>query len=78
MRLDQPVADILPQLAAPEGLEGFDEEVMSAITGIPGKAGGALAATLLAAGLPVRAIVRDATKGVAWAARGCARSRWPK
>jgi NAD(P)H dehydrogenase (quinone) len=44
---------------------------MHAITGITGKVGGALAATLLAAGQPVRAIVRDAAKGAAWAARGC-------
>src|ERR1700676_2153010 len=44
---------------------------MYALTGITGKVGGALAATLLAAGLPVRAVVRDATKGAAWAARGC-------
>jgi NAD(P)H dehydrogenase (quinone) len=44
---------------------------MYAITGITGKVGGALAATLLAAGLPVRAVVRDAAKGAAWAARGC-------
>jgi NAD(P)H dehydrogenase (quinone) len=44
---------------------------MYAITGITGKVGGALAATLLAAGLPVRAVVRGATKGAAWAARGC-------
>ena len=44
---------------------------MYAITGITGKVGGALAATLLAAGRPVRAVVRDATKGAAWAARGC-------
>src|SRR5277367_1719712 len=47
------------------------EEAMYAITGITGKVGGALAANLLAAGLPVRAIVRDASKGAAWAARGC-------
>jgi len=38
---------------------------MYALTGITGKVGGALAATLLAAGLPVRAVVRDATKGAA-------------
>jgi NAD(P)H dehydrogenase (quinone) len=44
---------------------------MYAITGITGKVGGALAATLLAAGLPVRAVVRDASKGAAWAERGC-------
>ncbi len=42
-----------------------------AITGITGKVGGALARTLLAAGTRVRAIVRDAQKGDAWAARGC-------
>jgi NAD(P)H dehydrogenase (quinone) len=44
---------------------------MYAITGITGKVGGELARTLLAAGQPVRAIVRDATKGEAWASRGC-------
>lgn len=44
---------------------------MYAITGITGKVGGALAQTLLAANLPVRAVVRDAAKGQAWAARGC-------
>jgi nucleoside-diphosphate-sugar epimerase len=35
---------------------------MYAITGITGKVGGALAATLLATGLPVRAVVRDAIR----------------
>lgn len=44
---------------------------MYAITGITGKVGGALAEALLAAGQPVRAIVRDAKKGQDWAARGC-------
>src|SRR3978361_2246760 len=44
---------------------------MYAITGITGKVGGALAATLLAAGRPVRAVVRDATKGPAVPPRGC-------
>jgi NAD(P)H dehydrogenase (quinone) len=44
---------------------------MYAITGITGKVGGELARTLLAAGQPVRAIVRDARKGDAWAALGC-------
>ncbi|WP_295999841.1 NAD(P)H-binding protein [Rugamonas sp.] len=44
---------------------------MYAITGITGQVGGALAHHLLAAGLPVRAIVRDAAKGAAWAGRGC-------
>jgi len=46
-------------------------EIMYAITGITGKVGGALAEELLAAGRPVRAVVRDAAKGAAWAARGC-------
>lgn len=44
---------------------------MYAITGISGKVGGELARTLLAAGQPVRAIVRDATKGEEWAALDC-------
>ena len=44
---------------------------MYAITGITGKVGGALAKTLLAAGQPVRAVVRDAAKGQAWATLGC-------
>ena len=44
---------------------------MYAITGITGKVGGALARTLLAAGLPVRAVVRDAERAASWAALGC-------
>ena len=44
---------------------------MYAITGITGKVGGALADALLNAGLPVRAVVRDAAKGEVWKARGC-------
>lgn len=44
---------------------------MYAITGITGKVGGELARTLLAEGQPVRAVVRDAKKGEAWAALGC-------
>ncbi len=44
---------------------------MYAITGVTGKVGGEVARTLLAAGEPVRAVVRDAKKGEAWAARGC-------
>src|SRR5262245_5273837 len=44
---------------------------MYAITGITGKVGGALARTLLAAGRPVRAVVRDAGKGRSWAEKGC-------
>lgn len=41
------------------------------ITGVTGKVGGELARTLLAAGQPVRAIVRDVKKGDEWAAHGC-------
>jgi uncharacterized protein YbjT (DUF2867 family) len=44
---------------------------MYAITGITGQVGSALADTLLQAGEPVRAVVRDAAKGERWAARGC-------
>ena len=44
---------------------------MYVITGITGRVGGAVARTLLDAGQPVRAVVRDAAKGAAWAARGC-------
>jgi len=43
--------------------------MMYAITGITGQVGGALAEALLGEGL--RAVVRDAQKGKAWAARGC-------
>jgi uncharacterized protein YbjT (DUF2867 family) len=44
---------------------------MYAITGITGKVGGALAKNLLAEGQPVRAVIRDANKGRAWAELGC-------
>lgn len=44
---------------------------MFAITGITGNVGGAVARSLLAAGKPVRAVVRDLDKGKAWADRGC-------
>lgn len=43
---------------------------MYAITGITGQVGSALGHQLLAAGLPLLAVVRDAAKGEAWAARG--------
>ena len=39
--------------------------------GITGQIGGVVARTLLAARQPVRAVVRDAGKGRAWADRGC-------
>ena len=44
---------------------------MYAITGITGRVGGITGRTLLNVGLPVRAVVRDAAKGVAWKERGC-------
>ncbi|KGF80676.1 NmrA family transcriptional regulator [Massilia sp. JS1662] len=44
---------------------------MYAITGITGKVGGALARTLIEAGRPVRAVVRDPARAHAWAALGC-------
>ena len=44
---------------------------MFAITGITGKVGGALADNLIAAGYPVRAVVRDAQRARSWADRGC-------
>ncbi|KVD47953.1 NmrA family transcriptional regulator [Burkholderia sp. ABCPW 11] len=44
---------------------------MYAITGITGQVGGALARELLAAGRPVRAVVRDTTRARTWAERGC-------
>jgi len=44
---------------------------MYAITGITGKVGSALARRLLAAGQPVRAVVRDVARAAWWAERGC-------
>jgi uncharacterized protein YbjT (DUF2867 family) len=40
---------------------------MFVITGITGNVGGEVARNLLAAGRPVRAVVRDLSKGEAWA-----------
>ncbi|MDB5072702.1 MAG: putative nucleoside-diphosphate-sugar epimerase [Candidatus Eremiobacteraeota bacterium] len=44
---------------------------MFAITGITGQVGGAVAHALLAAKQPLRAVVRNPSKGAAWADRGC-------
>jgi uncharacterized protein YbjT (DUF2867 family) len=44
---------------------------MYALTGITGNVGGAKGNALLEQGRPVRAIVRDPAKGLAWGARGC-------
>jgi uncharacterized protein YbjT (DUF2867 family) len=47
------------------------ETAMYTVIGITGKVGGAVARSLLDAGQPVRAVVRDAAKGAPWIARGC-------
>jgi uncharacterized protein YbjT (DUF2867 family) len=44
---------------------------MYAVTGITGRVGAAVARSLLSAHQPVRAVVRDANKGLAWAHLGC-------
>jgi NAD(P)H dehydrogenase (quinone) len=44
---------------------------MYAITGITGNVGGEVARSLLAAGHPVRAVVRNPEKGSVWEQRGC-------
>jgi uncharacterized protein YbjT (DUF2867 family) len=44
---------------------------MYAITGITGNVGGEIGRTLLASGLPVRAVVRNPDKADAWVQRGC-------
>jgi uncharacterized protein YbjT (DUF2867 family) len=44
---------------------------MFAITGITGNVGGEVARNLLAAGRPVRAVMRDVRKGEVWEKRGC-------
>lgn len=48
---------------------------MYAVMGITGKVGGAVARTLLAAGHPVRAVVRSIDKGAVWVRQGVNR-RW--
>jgi NAD(P)H dehydrogenase (quinone) len=44
---------------------------MFVVTGITGKVGAAVARSLLSADQPVRAVVRDRSKGAAWAQLGC-------
>jgi NAD(P)H dehydrogenase (quinone) len=44
---------------------------MFAVTGITGNIGGKVAHNLLAVHLPVRAVLRDASKAPVWAQRGC-------
>ena len=44
---------------------------MFAVTGITGNVGGEVARNLLAAGHPVRGVVRETRKGETWATRGC-------
>jgi NAD(P)H dehydrogenase (quinone) len=48
-----------------------EELTMYAITGITGQVGGVLARTLLEAGQPVRAVIRNAAKNEPWASKGC-------
>jgi NAD(P)H-binding len=49
----------------------FWRTIMYAITGITGKVGGAVARSLLAERLPVRAVLRDEAKAPEWRTRGC-------
>src|ERR1700738_3400805 len=49
----------------------FWRTIMYAITGITGKVGGAVARSLLAERLPVRAVLRDEAKAAEWRTRGC-------
>ena len=44
---------------------------MYAITGVTGQVGGAIARTLIAKGMNVRAVARDASKAAPWVERGC-------
>jgi NAD(P)H dehydrogenase (quinone) len=44
---------------------------MYVVTGITGQVGGTVAKDLIAAGVPVRAVVRSPEKGASWAAQGC-------
>ena len=44
---------------------------MFTVTGITGKVGATVARSLLSAGQPVRAVVRDRNKGTPWAQLGC-------
>src|ERR1700682_1237560 len=48
-----------------------EKGTMFAITGITGNVGGSVANNLLAAGRPVRAVMRNVGKGDVWAERGC-------
>src|SRR6201993_2996559 len=47
------------------------ENTMYAITGITGNVGGSVANNLVAAGWPVRAVMRNVGKGDVWSERGC-------
>src|ERR1700738_1378859 len=49
----------------------FGRTIMYAITGITGKVGGAVARSLIAERLPVRAVLRDEAKAAEWRTRGC-------
>jgi uncharacterized protein YbjT (DUF2867 family) len=49
----------------------YQEIIMFVVTGVTGQVGAVVARNLLAAGKDVRAVVRNADKGAAWAALGC-------
>src|ERR1700730_6073782 len=49
----------------------FCRNIIYAITVIRGKVGGAVARSLLAERLPVRAVLRDEAKAAEWRTRGC-------
>src|ERR1700759_1522492 len=65
MRVSHAMAGLTRSLLTP------GRTIMYAITGITGQVGGALARSLLAENLPVRAVLRDAAKAATWSARGC-------
>jgi len=52
-------------------MKSNDKPARYVITGVTGQVGGAVAHALLANNKSVRAVVRDAAKGAAWAALGC-------
>ena len=60
------VCNVVPQIELT-----WTVKIVFAVTGITGNVGGEVARNLLAAGQPVRGVVRDIGKGETWAKRGC-------
>src|SRR5580692_7652181 len=60
------VCNVVPQIELP-----WTVKIVFAVTGITGNVGGEVARNLLAAGQPVRGVVREIGKGETWAKRGC-------